>query len=60
MNHPFHAARRHLAGVLFLATTLACGPALAQSWPAKPVSLIVPFPAIKLIDLLLHALGVSA
>ena len=57
MNHPLHAARRHLAGALFLATTLACGPALAQTWPAKPVSLIVPFPAGGTTDVLARALA---
>ncbi len=50
-------ARRHLVQALALAATLAAGPALAQAWPAKPVSLIVPFPAGGTTDVLARALA---
>lgn len=36
-------ARRHLLALLVAAT--ACGTAFAQAWPAKPIRLVVPFPA---------------
>lgn len=35
--------RRHLLTLLVAAT--ACGGALAQAWPAKPIRMVVPFPA---------------
>ena len=37
------ATRRHLLALLVAAT--ACGGALADTWPAKPIRLVVPFPA---------------
>ena len=41
------AAGRHLTLALaaVAALALACGPAAAQNWPNKPVTLIVPFAA---------------
>jgi tripartite-type tricarboxylate transporter receptor subunit TctC len=38
-----HAARTRFA-LLFLAAAFACAPAHAQTFPAKPISLVVPFP----------------
>lgn len=49
--------RRTALAVLGLAATLACGGALAQAWPAKPITLIVPFPAGGTTDVLARALG---
>ncbi|MBL0151915.1 MAG: tripartite tricarboxylate transporter substrate binding protein [Ideonella sp.] len=37
-------ARRHLLGLVALAPLLASPWAAAQSWPAKPVTIVVPFP----------------
>ena len=43
---------RHLAALLIgLRAMLACGPAMAQSYPSKAVNLIVPFPPAGVTDL---------
>jgi tripartite-type tricarboxylate transporter receptor subunit TctC len=60
---PFTSSRRALLAALGLA--LAAGSALAQPWPAKPIRLVVPFPAGGSTDVvgrlvgekLSHALG---
>jgi tripartite-type tricarboxylate transporter receptor subunit TctC len=49
--------RRHVVQALAVAATLAAGSAFAQAWPAKPVTLIVPFPAGGTTDVLARALA---
>ncbi|MBI5258150.1 MAG: tripartite tricarboxylate transporter substrate binding protein [Burkholderiales bacterium] len=52
-----HPRRRHLIQAIALTATLAGGSALAQAWPSKPVSLVVPFPAGGTTDVLARALA---
>ncbi len=47
---------RLLAGLLLLVTVLG-GAVQAQSWPAKPLRLIVPFPAGGAVDISARAIG---
>ena len=53
--HP--ASRRFALKAGALALALAAGGAMAQSFPAKPVTLIVPFPPGGTTDVLARALG---
>jgi tripartite-type tricarboxylate transporter receptor subunit TctC len=51
-------SRRRLVHAIALTTlALAGGNAIAQAWPAKPISLIVPFPPGGTTDVLARALG---
>ena len=49
--------RRHLVGAIALAAITAAGPAMADTWPSKPVTLVVPFPAGGTTDVLARALA---
>ena len=49
--------RRRLIQAIALVATLAGGSAMAQAWPSKPISLIVPFPAGGTTDVLARALA---
>lgn len=45
-----------LFGISLIAGALACSPARAQSWPAKPVRLVVPFGAGSILDSMMRAM----
>jgi len=49
--------RRHLLQALALGSALLSGGAMAQAWPSKPITLVVPFPAGGTTDVLARALA---
>jgi tripartite-type tricarboxylate transporter receptor subunit TctC len=55
MKHVDNLTRRHL--VVALAVALSGGSALAQAWPSKPISLVVPFPPGGTTDVLARSLA---
>ncbi len=54
-HHPFVKT----AKVTFVALSLISGTTMAQTWPSKPISLIVPFPSGGTTDVLARAVGVE-
>ena len=54
-THPVD--RRQWIQAVALAVTMVGGSAMAQAWPSKPVTLIVPFPAGGTTDVLARALA---
>jgi tripartite-type tricarboxylate transporter receptor subunit TctC len=57
MKRTHQLNRRHLIQAIALAMAMTGGSAMAQAWPSKPISLIVPFPAGGTTDVLARALA---
>jgi tripartite-type tricarboxylate transporter receptor subunit TctC len=56
-NRPFVGLRPRLAALLFAACALLGGAAGAQTWPAKTLTIVSPFPAGGITDLLSRIVG---
>jgi tripartite-type tricarboxylate transporter receptor subunit TctC len=57
MNNTHHFTLRRLVQAMALTLTVSAVSAMAQAWPSKPISLVVPFPPGGTTDVLARALG---
>jgi tripartite-type tricarboxylate transporter receptor subunit TctC len=59
MKNTVHSRRLKIAQTLVLGLCVLGGAAMAQTWPAKPINLVVPFPAGGTTDVLARAVGLE-
>jgi tripartite-type tricarboxylate transporter receptor subunit TctC len=57
MRNPHGLARRRVLQAIALGLALSGSAAMADTWPSKPITLVVPFPAGGTTDALARALG---
>src|SRR3974390_16682 len=56
-KEPVRPLRKHLGTFACLTAILAAAPAKAQSWPTRPITMVVPFGAGGAVDIMARVLA---